>query len=430
MSHYAKYLKYKNKYLSLKKDGQKGGFTCKHENGYKNILGTCWMVAIQMIFSFGGVSGRLLEKNIQKMNIKNMIHRATRIPYIEKILPGVLETSKSVYLESILTTFIKRYRSKLELPDISKTVKPLDLSDKENKERCELGISQNFKELFKDFIGDSNSEGIYSGNIAIVYLFSNLLSVFLLGRKTSLINYHYNHPDTGKKFSNINYINHENYGILIYIAGHVCCFFICGGVEKYYNDDDGKIYPCDWKELLKKTTDTRCLYVQEKGCILLLYYEEYINHKNKSKLSKIHSLSVLSIDQCINSFDLDFDNYMNKSYYLLTPKSDNQLLYLTGGYFDSIGDNKNSLKYHKMAAENGVTDSQIFLGKTFADVYNDFEQAIFYYKMASDYGDMISQFRLGMIYEYLKNLDQARIYYRKSAENGNIDANKRLQLLL
>ena len=446
MSHYAKYLKYKNKYLSLKKDGQKGGFNCNHEIGYKNILGTCWMVAIQMIFSFGSISGRLLEKNIKKMSIKYMIRMGKSLPNIEKILPGVLESSKSVYLEAILTTFVKRYRSKLKLPYMNKTVKPLDLPDKENKERCELVIAENFKEMFDGFC---NADDL-GGYISDEYLFSNLLSIFFLGRKTSFINYYAHHNNPNKKISNIKYNNHENYGICIEIKGHVCCFFTCMKVEKYYNDNDGKIYPCDWKELLKKTTDTRCLYVQEKGCILLLYNEEYINRPDKSMLKKVESLVVLSTDQNTNSFDNDIQNYMNKSYEkLLKPETelsileipdvrthfestDNEFEYYKiladqgkeyfqnklGNIYKEQGNIEASIKYHTMASDQGNDFSQYHLGNIYKE-HGNIQESIKYHTMASDQGYEDSQYELGNIYEKQGNIDEAIKYYTMASDQGH-----------
>ena len=74
MSYYEKYMKYKNKYLSLKNKRntilQSGGLDCDNELFYKNILGTCWMVAIQTMFSFGDATSVLLERNIK--SIKGM----------------------------------------------------------------------------------------------------------------------------------------------------------------------------------------------------------------------------------------------------------------------------------------------------------------------------------------------------------------------
>ena len=474
----SKYIKYKNKYLALKntKQFQKGGFTCNQKIGYKNILGTCWMVAIQMIFTFGSISGHNLEENIREMTIGDMIERAKNVPNVEKILPDVLDPTLYVNLEKILNSFIKRYRSKLELPDMNKTVKPLSLIDGENKERCELVIAENFKYLFASYIGraiGSDIESKFGGYIEAQYLFSNLLSIFLLGRKTSFINYYPNHPNPKKNISNIKYINNENYGILIHIEGHVCCFFTCRGVEKYYNDNDMETYHCQWKELLKKTTKYMCLYVQKRGCILLLSNEEYIHRHDISTLQKVTCLSVLSTNEDTNSFDNDIENYIHGHYdNLLKPETDLQILklidnidkyfetsdqyfetrdkylqyykicadqghdysqYALGGMYLEQGNIEESINYHKMAADQYYMYSQHALGMIYENEKNkcfNLETAIDYYKLAAIQGFMISQHALGMIYENKKNkcfnLDTAFYYYVLAADQGYKESKLRL----
>ena len=419
MSDYAKYLKYKNKYLDVKhnKQFQKGGFDCNKKIGYKNILGTCWMVAIQMIFSFGSISGHDLEKNIREMSLEDMIIRARDVPYIKHILSYVLNPDKSVYLEAILTTFIKRYKSKLW--DINEIVKPLDILNEENKDRCELVILKNFKHLFieHDHIIEINNSG---GDIVEQYLFSNILSIFLLGRKTSFINYYAYHPDENKKISNLKYINYENYGILININVHVCCFFTCMGVQKYYNDTDGKTYHCQWKELLKKTTDTRCLYVREKGCVELIYDEDYFKLSDKSTLHKIESLSVLSTNQNTNSLDNDIQDYMNEEYEnLLKPKTERDILCKIGNILSSYNI-PDAIKYHTMASDQGSIYSQLELGRIYTHT-NNIDNAIKYHTMASDQGSIYSQIELGLIYENRGDIDNAIKYYTLASDQGNIN---------
>ena len=420
----SKYIKYKNKYLALKntKKFQKGGFTCNQKIGYRNILGTCWMVAIQMIFTFGSISGHNLEENIREMTIGDMIERAKNVPNVEKILHDVLDPTLYVNLEKILNSFIKRYRSKLELPDMNKTVKPLSLIDEENKERCELVIAENFEYLFASYIGSDIGiviESKFAGYIEAQYLFSNLLSIFLLGRKTSFINYYPNHPNPNKNISNIKYINNENYGILIHIEGHACCFFTCRGVEKYYNDNDMETYHCQWKELLKKTTKYMCLYVQERGCILLLSNEEYIHRHDKSTLKKVTCLSVLSTNEDTNSFDNDIENLIHGNYdNLLKPETDLQILFENA---DKYFETRDKYLYYKICADQGHIYSQYFLGEMYLEQGN-IEESVNYHKMAADQYYMYSQHALGMIYENKKNkcfnLETAIDYYELAAIQG------------
>ena len=69
MAYQKKYLKYKNKYMNLK-EIQKGGIECNNKLVYKNILGTCWMIAIQMIFSFGDVTSNYLHCIMKNLKIQ------------------------------------------------------------------------------------------------------------------------------------------------------------------------------------------------------------------------------------------------------------------------------------------------------------------------------------------------------------------------
>jgi len=57
MSYKSKYLKYKNKYLELKKiiggASRYNKLDCSDEISFNNRLGTCWNNSILMIFLFG-----------------------------------------------------------------------------------------------------------------------------------------------------------------------------------------------------------------------------------------------------------------------------------------------------------------------------------------------------------------------------------------
>ena len=306
-------MKYKNKYLSLKNKRntilQSGGIKCDNTRVYKNVLGTCWMVAIQTMFSFGDTTSGLLEKNIKEIrNLSSLIENAKLIPGVEKILPGIFDHSRVNYLMNILVKFKERYISKVYgIRNANDTHLRFNWDEQlKNKDRCELVIVQNYQDLVKDmyFLNNRNK---YDGNTIDPYLFSNIISIFLLGCKTSFTNY-YNCELSDIKYDS-NFI-----GISIIIKGHACCFFVCNGVEKYYNDNVWEIIDCPWKEMLKKTNRNKCLYVQKKGCILLLTNEEYKIREDKSVLFKIESLSVLSKTVEPNSYDDDMQNLVIKNF--------------------------------------------------------------------------------------------------------------------
>ena len=69
--YYDKYIKYKKKYLQLK--NQIGGKEfC--DRAYRNILGTCWAVAIQTIFTFGKATSGDLKSVMTTFNFNTFRH--------------------------------------------------------------------------------------------------------------------------------------------------------------------------------------------------------------------------------------------------------------------------------------------------------------------------------------------------------------------
>ena len=185
-----------------------------------------------------------------------------------------LDEDTHEHLYKILEKFIQRYMNKVFHQQI-RSGKTTDIEDASNLERCELIIRDNYIKLFEHHTGVRN-EG---GNFIDSYIFSNILSIFFLDHKVSCDIYYPYYEDNFKK---IEYDDALNVGIIIGIEGHVCCFFICNGTQKYYNDNDKKIYDCNWKDMLSQLTNNKCLYVKENGCVLLLDdNDEYIIINNE-----------------------------------------------------------------------------------------------------------------------------------------------------
>ena len=427
MSYYEKYVKYKNKYIALKHDAsaknvvlQSGGLYCNNYRVYKNMLGTCWMVAIQTIFSFGDATSGLLEKNIKEVrNLKFLIERAKLIPGVEDILPGIFDPPKVDYLMNILRKFKERYKSKVygvrnaNYPHGAKL---------ENKDRCELVIAKNCKYLTKDIDNFISGSSSYAATIISEYLFSNILSIFLLGWKTSFTNYY------NCEFSNIIY-NSDDLGIIIQINGHSSCFFVCNGVEKYYNDNDNEIIDCKWKKMLKKTSKHNCLYIQEKGCVLLLTDEEYNMRRDKSILYKIEILAVLSKAWRPNSFDNDMQHLIKGNY---SEIKDIKLNILVGEWYNfEMFNIPNAIKHYEMASDQGNIWAQTQLGDIYVYDPNvkDIHESIKYYEMAADQGNIYAQKRLGDIYltePHVKDIHESIKYYEMAADQGDKDAQNKL----
>ena len=117
-----KYLKYKNKYLQLKKIQKGGSVDCN--DVYNNALGTCWAVAIHTIFTFGEATSGHLETIMKSFNlfsvfdsqndfIANQIQKVQQNLQFKNIFLDYIYSDNILYLQNILNKFIHRYYSKV-----------------------------------------------------------------------------------------------------------------------------------------------------------------------------------------------------------------------------------------------------------------------------------------------------------------------------
>lgn len=98
-----------------------------------------------------------------------------------------------------------------------------------------------------------------------------------------------------------------------------------------------------------------------------------------------------------------------------------------GGYEnDSIPkDIAEALNWYRKAAEQGVEQTQIHLGKCYdygLGVESNMAEAMKWYKKAADQGSAKGQFCLGVCYQLSNNLAEALNWYRKAAEQGYVNA--------
>ena len=314
--YYDKYLKYKNKYLQLK--NQLGGvLPCK--DGYRNLFGTCWMVAIQTIFSLGQASGNDLYEIMSKLEpseivtfIDSRIANVSRNHQLNNILPpDIFESPKKDFLKILLLSFINRYFNKVLKIKLSKKEEDVDENiksepiwtrikhrkklDNTNPLRCELVIAQNFKKIFPFLFKDKSG---YGGDTFTSYLFANLLSIFILGYKLSFVRYY-------DKFNLINFKDDSDIGILVNIEFHVCCLYKCNGKERYYNDFNNRVYNSEWTSLLKRTNE---LYITQA---LPLTYINYKKYDYTEDLEKVEFLDVVSKHSVDSSFDIEIKKMIN-----------------------------------------------------------------------------------------------------------------------
>jgi len=469
-----KYLKYKNKYLHLK--NQIGGKRfC--EKAYKNILGTCWAVAIQTMLTFSDFTSKDLKRVMESINLnfdnlsfddikekkKKFIDNKIEEVRVSKVLNSFYRLYneyypdyfykgiKKEYLKKILNKFIDRYYSKVL--EFNNSQKLEEIYDKTNPERCELVIAQNFKKLFEYSLLKNKD---YGGNIITEYLFLNLLSVFFLNYKVSIKSYYDN-------FNSINFDRENDIGIIIHIEGHACCLYICGGQQKYYNDVDKKVYNCEWIDLLKTPND---LYIEIRENFRLIDYNTY---ENKHKLKKVKTLIVVSKHTRDSDLDLEIKKILNFTEFNPSDFKDRTiqsalgLIYLNNdlgvaqnwamaeqwfrlaatqgdlnaminlGSILLVGrdgvkqDKQEAMRLYRLASNKGSGEASLILGDIF---YNDDEndvvekkkEAILLYRLAAEQANTAAQFKLANILLNDKNIEEAKKWLRIAAEHGNLDA--------
>jgi hypothetical protein len=365
MDYKNKYIKYKQKYLELK---QKGGMNCVNERVFRNLLNTCWMIAIQMMMCFGDATKDQIERELAQSNL-NIELISILDKELQKILPSNysnLQTDKRIdYLYILLDAFIKRYIAKVERHF------PILIKPEENLYRCERIISNAYKLLFQNLIDIKKDGGI----ILDYYFFANILSTFFLKQEIYFSSY------TRKMFNQIKFNNEKDIGIQISIKKHSCCFFVCGDVPKFYNDNDKKIYNCNFKELLTNLKDDEDLFVIPTGVVALNRYEYFNNIERFNNYDKIQSLTIVSKNNFENNFNQEIKLFFNNDY-------------------DKINN------FHLLYK----------IGKKFYDE-EKYDEAFTFFNKGEKYEYFPTMFLLGEIYSK-KDLDKAIEYYQKALDNG------------
>jgi hypothetical protein len=400
-----KYFKYKSKYLQLKI--LKGGIVhC--DRAYNNILGTCWAVALQTIFTFGQATSNILEsimnsfhpllnKDKDKDDIKDefiilIMENFMRNEELRNFFPGIISRdSYETYIYQILDKFINRYYSKVF--EFNFTEKPIGLDAKINKDRCEFIIADNFKKLFDFPIMKLDESPInFGGSIIETYLFANLLTIYFLGYKVSFTKY-------TDKFNSINFDTENDLGILISIEGHICCLYICNCEQKYYNNCDKRVYDCKWIDLLKESSENN-LYI-EKGRIIkrINDIESY-----EGDIKKVLYLIVITKYIPNNSLDIEIINAL-------------KLIEL-----DEITDSE-------IQTDLGLLFYKGIIGKP------DFSGAQSFFLKGAAQGDANAQYMTALIYEKKLAFDpydddkDDEYFYRLAASKGHTAAIKKVKEL-
>ena len=366
---------------------QKGGMNCVNERVFKNILGTCWMIAIQMMMCFGDATKDQIERELAQPNTtKESINNLDK--KLKKFLPSkysCLETEKRIeYLSILLDAFIKRYIAKIERHF------PFSVNPKQNPGRCEKLIREYYILLFQKLL-NIHRDG---GDILDCYFFANLLGIFFLKQEI------YFSMHTRKLFNQIHF-DEQVIGIIIEIRKHICCFFVCEGVPKFYNYK--KIHDFDFMHLLKNLREDEDLFVIPNQVVALNRTEYFENIQKYTEYERIQLLTVVSKKNFGNNFNQELKLFFDEEYdeinnfYLLPTITINILregdkkkyldflnkglkdefyknMYLLGDYFENLHklhpDDESyldkSIEYYQKALDNGYYEA----AKKLRDIYS------------------------------------------------------------
>jgi ribosomal protein L7Ae-like RNA K-turn-binding protein len=360
----------KNKDFILKtKIKQKGGMNCVNERVFKNILGTCWMISIQMMMCFGDATKEQFERELAQSNTTNK-----SISNLDKILiknfPSKyveFETTERIrHLSILLNAFITRYIAKIERHI------PVSNTPKKNPKRCELVIEQSFRLLFQKLL---NIENIGGDNLDI-YFFANLLGIFFLEQEI------YFSMHTRKMFNKIRF-DEQDIGIKIDIEEHACCFFICGGVPKFYNDHDKKINDFNFMDLLSNLKDDEDLFVIPNQVVALNRTEYFENIENYTEYKRIQLLTVVSKKNFGNNFNQEIKLFFDEEYDRI---NNFFLLFKVAEKFLDEDNKERYLHFLNKGLNYEYYATMYFLGLYYVEERQDINTAIKFYQKALDNG--------------------------------------------
>jgi len=282
---------------------QKGGMDCVNDRVFKNIMGSCWMISIQMMMCFGDATKEQIERKLEQPNITiELISNLDK--NLKKFLPSkysCLETKKRIeYLSILLNAFINRYKAKIERRI------PISVNPENNPHRCELVMRNNFRFLFQKLKDTTVYES--QGDMIDIYFFAILFGIFFLEQEIYFSIY------TRKMFYQISFNNLVDIGIIISIKQHICCFFVCKGVPKFYNDHDKKIYDFDFMDLLINLKDDEDLFVVSNQVVALNRTEYFENIEKYTKYERIQFLTVVSKNNFGNNFNQEIKLFFDEEY--------------------------------------------------------------------------------------------------------------------
>lgn len=213
------------------------------------------------------------------------------------------------------------------------------------------------------------------------------------------------------------YDDTKDIGILIIIRHHACCFFTCNGVGKYYNDINKKIIDVDWKTLLGKYQYGKSLYIVNNDHFIWLDSDDYNNYEDKSELSKILLLTIISKNGGENDVTSQLDNAVHMKD--IDSITDRMTLITIGCIKKSNNEPLENIKLLKKASDLYGGEYSYYLGNAYIEMANTGFNIL---QNSAKYNNADAQLLLGTYYAngFLpKNSDKAIEYLNLAAENYN-----------
>jgi len=397
---------------------QKGGMNCVNERVFKNILGTCWMIAIQMMMCFGDATKEQFERELTRPIFLSRKSISNLDKILKKIFPSkysCLETIKRQQcLVLLLNAFIKRYISKIER-HFPFGVSPEEKDPEQNPKRCELLIERIFKLLFQNLRKSAKPiENDSGGNTLDSYFFANLLGIFFLKKEI------YFSMHTRKTFDQIIF-NEQDIGIIIDIFNHACCFFVCDRVPKFYNDHDEKIYNFNFMHLLRNLKDDEDLFVIPNGVVALNRDTYFENIEQYAEYERIITLTVVSKKDFGNNFNKELKLFFDEEYEEI---NNFYLLCTIAMRMKEENDNDKYLYFLNKGLNDEYCINMFCLGDYYnEDMHKDNDAAIEYYQKALDNGYDVAASKLANIY-HTNGDEETGNKYSKFFQHTVLNTNK------
>ena len=324
-----KYLKYKSKYLNLRKQIGSGeledikrkltktDILCIEE-GYRQHTGQCWNDSLQQMFTFSNALKDTVQTKLMKLN-EDEILKLAELSGRKFILSNEINTPETIEnLKNYLREYIKRFKIYAERNQVSYNGKPTvpstllprlkrqdSIASAINAANFGLKIADPTFELphlpKEDDAEKEDETKVRGGTRTEIYRVLLALSYALLDNDTCIICKDIEIPTifTNKDLSmNYDYTDEEidsATGVLLTIqygkkSFHATCFYSCDEKNVYYDDNNSAnrfgvqtgIEECDWKTYMKRLRDEKLLpiiYNKDKMTFINRYYPGYYDYK-------------------------------------------------------------------------------------------------------------------------------------------------------